>query len=185
MQTTLHKQLCQLGDISRWLHPLRRPQEYAGLNRIQLNRLLSLHHQFTLPHPATLTNAPGSDLIACWGQLPRVSLLAGSLGLIGAVHTQRLQSLYQVTDLSYITALSQQCFPIPTTFVGVSLNEALLCERGWLALCQAFSVPAELAQAGRLALPPLVSDTPVPLTVSLRVCLTLNKLVHYVQEIRL
>lgn len=185
MQTRLHKQLCQLGDISNWLHPLRRPQEYAGLNRIQLNRLLSLHHQFRLPHPDALTSAPGSDLIACWEQLPRLSLLAGSLGLIGAVHTQRLQSLYQVTDLSYITTLSQQCFPIPATDVETSLNEALLCERGWLALCQAFNASTEMAQAGRLALPPLSCDTRVTLKVSLRVCLTLNKLLHYVQEIRL
>lgn len=181
MHTLIHKQLCQLADISSWLHPERRPQEYARLNRMQQNRLLSLYHHLRLPHPETLASVPGSELIACWGQLPRLSLLAGSLGLIGVVHTQRLQSLYQAADLGFITALSQQCFPIPVIQDGTQVNEASLCERGWLAICQAFTLPAEVMEAGRLALPPLSSAVLAPLDVSLRVCLTLKKILNYIE----
>ncbi|MEG3130462.1 hypothetical protein SC171_21645 [Pantoea cypripedii] len=182
MQAENHKRLCQLGDISSWLHPLRRTAGYDSLNKAQQNRLLCVRHQLLLPPLEDIAEPPTSDFVNCWSALPRLCLMAGSLGLMGSIYAQRLQPLYQPADLALVTTLSQQCFPVSTHDAGNNLNEGLLSERGWLAICQAFNLSSELQRAGLLALPPSLTSCSIPLATSLRVCLALNKIRLYLQE---
>jgi hypothetical protein len=183
MQAENHKRLCQLGDISSWLHPLRRMVGDDYLNKAQQNRLLCVRYHILLPSLEEIATPPTSEFVNCWSTLPRLCLMAGSLGLPGSIHAQRLQPLYHPADLAFVTTLSQQCFPVPSRNAENDLNEGLLCERGWLAICQAFNLSSALQRAGRLALPPSPTDCSIPLATSLRVCLALNKIRHYLQEV--